>query len=238
MNKILMLIVSLIFLLPLAFATQIIQVNSTTPLVYQLSFNGTLQNLTTVSASINNITGNVLVSYAPAEKMTGVPNTYYYNFTPVTIGSYLVTFNTTFLGEPFEQSSDILVVNNINAIAQDTSNIMAIPLLIGFSVMLLIFFFAYLGYRIQNVKDAKPDDLWKEPRFYLGFQFYLFSILFIILLFFLIMQMTVGLSYYPIIQTLFYVIASVFGSVMLLFAFMTIPLLCSSVYKILTVKKQ
>lgn len=241
MKKLFCLFLVIIFVIPFTYA-EIYQVN-TTMTFYSDLYNGSLQYLpsnqsvTTYIYNLNNSpisSGNMILQFISATNNTK----WAFNTTTNSDGDYYRLTNYFSGSVLIAQSSETFrVVTNINDIAQDTSESMSVPLLIGLSVMLLIFFFSYVGYRIQNVPSTSPNDLWKEPRFYLGFQFYLFAILFIIVLFFLLMQMAINLPYYSVIKTLFIVIMSVFGSVMLLCAFMTVPLLISSLFKILNTKK-
>lgn len=192
-----------------------------------------------VNTTITNLNGSI-IAFGPMvlQNVSGFPK-WAINTSFNATGDYYRRTDYYSAGALIAQSSETFrVVTNINSIAQDVSNTMTIPLLIGLSIIALIVFFSYVGYRVQNVQSVKADDLWKEPRFYLGFQFYLFAILFIIILFFFLMQLAVGQTYYDMIKLLFIVIATTFGSVMLVCAFMTVPLLVSSVYKILSGKAQ
>lgn len=149
MNKVLLTIFVILMLMPIVYATQIIQINVSTPLIYEFSFNNTLVNVTSVSASILNVSGNTIVSYLNAPAVPNTTGTYYYNFTPNSTGNYIVYFNTTYLGNQFIASDDILVVNNINSIAQDTTNMIQI-IFQTFLIFLVPFLLAVLAQYTRN----------------------------------------------------------------------------------------
>lgn len=208
---------------------QLVNVNTNTTFFSDFMVNNLLTNISAANISFydSNLT---LVSYGPMYNNHN--GSFSYNFSSNVTGTYYrVTtyYNST---NTYQSSDSFTIVNNINSIADDTSNIMSVPLLIGLSLMMLIGFFTFVGYKLQRKPlDETKQDEWQEPRFYLGFQFYNFAVLFLLILFFILMQMAVNLPYFAIVKTIFIIIMITFGSIMLLLSFMTIPMLITAIIK-------
>jgi hypothetical protein len=194
MKKILILMLAMIVMLPIVFATDITIVNQPIILWANFGLNESIVNITSANVTIKNPT---LLTIVNNQAMTqNGSQTFFYNLTPNLSGTYLMTVT-------YMDNGGTFYIDNSTFYARE-DNTMMIGLLIG--LIALAIYFIYVGKDLMTrptaVDENKGIQKWLNTQT-LGLFTYLLSSWIVLAIVFVMERLSVGNITHPFFETLF-----------------------------------
>lgn len=194
MKKTLIIMMAILLLMPVIFATDITPINQPMILWANFGINSSIVNIVNANATI---TDPNLLEVVTLQPMTADnPNTFYYNFTPNVSGTYLLSVQ-------YGDNSGTFYISTSTFYAEENVDMLTAVML---GLIAIIIYFIYLGKDLMKqptvVEENKGVQKWLNAQT-VGVFTYMVASWLVLGLFFVLESITNGLSVNPFFETLF-----------------------------------